>query len=65
MPKSRQSVVTFRCARCGQEKPAIQFQPVTDAGILIRADSCAPCCQEIAAIRRELPSRNGKFGGWR
>lgn len=51
MSKARSSVVTFRCARCRQEKPAIQFHPLTEAGILIRTDSCASCCQEIAAIR--------------
>lgn len=62
MSKSRLSVVTYRCARCRVEKPAIEFQPATEAGILIRSDSCSPCCQEIAAIRRELP-RHGRNGG--
>lgn len=62
MSKSRLSVVTYRCARCRLEKPAIEFHPFTDAGILIRADSCAPCCQEIAAIRRGLNGHNGKTG---
>jgi hypothetical protein len=65
MSKSRLSIVTFRCSRCGLEKPALQFQPVTDAGILIRSDSCAPCCQEIAAIRRGSNGHNGKKGDWR
>ena len=47
-------VVTYRCARCRVKKPAIQFQPVSLDGILVRVDSCAECCQEIARIRREL-----------
>lgn len=65
MSKSHSSVVTFHCVRCRLEKPAVQFHPLTEAGILIRADSCAPCCQEIAAIRRGSNGHNGKTVGWR
>ena len=65
MSKSHSSVVTFRCARCRLEKPAVEFHPLAEAGILIRADSCASCCQEIAAIRRGLNGHNGKIGGQR
>lgn len=50
-------IITYRCARCGADKPAIQFQPTAQDGILVRVDSCADCCREIARIRREL-------GGW-
>jgi len=47
-------VITYRCARCGADKPATQFQPVSQDGILVRVDSCASCCEEIARIRREF-----------
>ena len=56
----RLSVVTFRCARCGADKPAAQFQPVSQDHILVRVDSCAACCEEIARIHRELAGRNPK-----
>ncbi len=57
MSTLRSQVVTYRCARCGAEKPAAQFQPVSQDGILVRVDSCAACCQEITRIRRELAGR--------
>ena len=65
MSKSRLSVITYRCARCRLEKSAVEFHPQAEAGILIRADSCTPCCQEIAAIRRGSNGHNGKTGGQR
>jgi hypothetical protein len=65
MSKSHLSVVTYRCARCRAEKPAIEFNPLAEDGILLRSDSCVPCCREIAAIRRELGGRNGKNRGQR
>ena len=65
MSKSRLSVVTFRCARCRLEKPAVEFHPLAEAGILIRDDSCASCCQEITAIRRGLNGHHGRIRGQR
>lgn len=62
MSKSRLSVVTYQCARCRVQKPAIEFQPAAEAGILIRSDSCSTCCQKIAVIRRDLV-RHGRNGG--
>lgn len=65
MSRSGLSVITYRCARCRLEKPAFEFHPQAEAGILIRADSCASCCQEIVAIRRGSNGHNRKNGGQR
>jgi hypothetical protein len=56
-------MITEKCARCGAQKHLTDFECRQEVGILIRPDSCRPCCQEIAEIRGRVSAQ--QKAAWR
>ena len=48
---------TYRCEKCHETKPAIQFDPRVESGVIVRNDTCNRCIWEIEAQRSRRQPR--------
>ena len=57
-------LVSYRCEKCRESKPAMQFDPRVESGIIVRNDTCDRCIWEIKDWRSQrLPRQRVQHAG--
>ena len=49
--------ISYCCEKCREDKPAIQFSPRVESGVIVRNDTCNRCLWGIDDCRRQRQPR--------